>query len=52
MPKAAQLTGMVVTALTVFGTDMDVLYAVPLGVIAGALMTFFVALAEQRAPQE
>jgi hypothetical protein len=48
MPKAAQLTGMVVTALVVFGTDMDVLYAVPLGIFAGALATFLMALIERR----
>lgn len=46
-PKsAAQLTGMLVTAIVVFGTDVDVTYAVPLGVAAGALAMFFVSLAE------
>ena len=48
MPKVAQLTGMVVTAIVVFGTDTDVLTAVPLGILAGAMALFFVSLAEQR----
>jgi hypothetical protein len=48
MPKVAQLTGMIVTAIVVFGTDVDVFTAVPLGILAGALSTFFVALAESR----
>ncbi len=39
---AAQFTGMVVTAIVAFGTDMDVFYAVPLGVFAGALAIFFI----------
>lgn len=47
MPKnVAQFTGMVVTAIVVFGTDLDVYYAMPLGIFAGALATFFVALSE------
>jgi hypothetical protein len=51
MPKnVAQLTGMIVTAIVVFGTDLDVYYAMPLGVFAGALATFFVALSEYRNP--
>ena len=50
MPKVAQLTGMIVTAIVVFGTDTDVFVAVPLGIFAGALATFFVALAEKREP--
>jgi hypothetical protein len=48
MPKAAQMIGMVVTALVVFGTDLDVLIAVPLGVLAGAVMTFILALGEAK----
>ena len=48
MPKVAQLTGMIVTAIVVFGTDMDVLTAVPLGILAGAMATFFMAAAENR----
>ncbi len=51
MPKnVAQWTGIAVTAIIVFGCDIDVLDAVPLGIVAGALATFFVALAEQRRP--
>jgi hypothetical protein len=42
----AQLTGVLVTAIVAFGTDIDVYYAVPLGVFAGALAMFFVSLAE------
>ena len=50
MPKnVAQLTGMVVTAIVVFGTDLDVYTAMPLGLFAGALATLFVALADYRA---
>ena len=49
MPKVAQLTGMVVTAIVVFGTDMDVLVAIPLGILAGGLAMFFVAKAENNA---
>lgn len=49
MPKnVAQFTGMIVTAIVVFGTDLDVYYAMPLGVFAGALATFFVALSDYR----
>jgi hypothetical protein len=48
MPRnVAQWTGLAVTAIVVLGCDMDVLYAVPLGVFAGALATFFVSLSEQ-----
>ena len=43
--NVAQLTGIAVTAIIVFGTDTDVFYAIPLGVVAGALATFIVALA-------
>jgi|GEM_PF-3017285 len=49
MPRVAQLTGMIVTAIVVFGTDLDVYYAVPLGVFAGAIATFLVTLSEYRA---
>jgi hypothetical protein len=49
MPKnVAQLTGIIVTAIVVFGTDMDVFTAMPLGILAGALATFFVALADAK----
>jgi hypothetical protein len=47
IPKSvAQLTGVLVTAIVAFGTDIEVYYAVPLGVFAGALAMFFVSLAE------
>jgi hypothetical protein len=46
--NVAQLTGMIVTSIIVFGTDMDTLYAMPLGIMAGALAMFFVALADYR----
>jgi hypothetical protein len=50
MPRTvAQFTGMIVTAIVVFGTDTDVLTAIPLGIVAGALATFFVALSDNRA---
>lgn len=53
MPKnVAQLTGMVVTAIIVFGTDLDVYYAMPLGVFAGALATLFVAASDYRNPSQ
>ena len=32
----AQVTGVAVTSIVVLGTDMDVVYAVPLGLFAGA----------------
>jgi hypothetical protein len=52
----AQWVGMFVTAVVVLGTDMDVVYAMPLGIAAGALAVFFVTLSDwkleslQRAP--
>ncbi len=50
MPKnVAQFTGMIVTSIIVFGTDMDVFYAMPLGIFAGALAMFLVALGDARA---
>jgi hypothetical protein len=45
-PKFAQVTGMIVTAIVVFGSDADVLLAMPLGILAGALAIFFVSLSE------
>ncbi len=49
MPKSvAQLTGVIVCSIVVFGSDMDVTYAMPLGILAGALAIFFVAVAEGR----
>jgi hypothetical protein len=47
IPKSlAQWTGVAVTSIVVLGCDMDVLYAIPLGIFAGALATFFMALAD------
>jgi len=49
MPKSvAQLTGMLVTGIVAFGTDIDVTWSVPFGVFAGALAMFFVSLTEAR----
>ena len=49
MPKSvAQWTGVAVTAIIVFGCDVDVIYAMPMGVLAGALATFFISLDDQR----
>ena len=44
--SVAQLTGVMVTGIVAFGTDIEVYYAVPLGVFAGALAMFFVSLSE------
>jgi hypothetical protein len=41
-----QWTGLVVTTIIVLGCDMDVAYAIPLGIMAGALATFFMTLAD------
>ena len=50
MPKSlAQITGVIVAGIVAFGTDMDTTYAIPLGVLAGGLAVFFVALAEAKA---
>ena len=43
-----QWTGLLVTTIVVLGCDMDVVYALPLGIMAGALATFFVTLSEAR----
>ena len=51
MPKIAQLTGMVVTAIVVFGTDLDVYYAMPLGIFAGAIATLVVTLSDRAVPR-
>lgn len=49
MPKNyAQWVGVFVTAIIVLGTDMDVVYAMPLGLFAGALAVFFVTMSEWR----
>ena len=47
-PKFAQVTGMIVTGIVVFGSDTDILIAVPLGILAGGLATFFASLSESR----
>jgi hypothetical protein len=44
--SVAQLAGVLVTGIVAFGTDVDVYYAVPLGVFAGAVAMFFVSLSE------
>ena len=44
--STAQFTGVVVTAIVAFGTDLDVFYAMPLGIFAGALAVFFVSVSE------
>ncbi|MBV9571321.1 MAG: hypothetical protein JO056_08780 [Alphaproteobacteria bacterium] len=45
MPKnVAQWTGLAVTSIIVFGCDPDVLYALPLGIMAGATASLVVAL--------
>ena len=49
LPKSvAQLTGVLVTAIVAFGTDLDVYYAMPLGIFAGAMAVFFVSVSEGR----
>ena len=49
MPKSvAKLTGIFVTAIVTFGTDLDLTYAMLLGIFAGALATFFVSLSEAK----
>jgi hypothetical protein len=45
MPKTvAQWTGLAVTAIVVFGCDLDVLYALPLGLLAGAVAAAVIEL--------
>lgn len=49
MPRnVGQWTGLAVTAIIVMGCDIDVVYAVPLGILAGTLATFFVTLDDHR----
>jgi len=49
MPKTiAQLTGIIVCSIVTFGADLDVTYAIPLGICAGALATFFVFVADAK----
>jgi hypothetical protein len=50
MPRSvAQLTGILVTAIVSFGTDLDTTWSIPLGMFAGALAVFFVSLSESHA---
>jgi hypothetical protein len=44
--SVAQLTGVLVTAIVAFGADLDVYYAMPLGVFAGAVAIFCVSISE------
>ncbi|MGD0189482.1 MAG: hypothetical protein ABSD74_01945 [Rhizomicrobium sp.] len=49
MPKnIAQWTGITVTSIIVLGCDTNVFIAMPLGILAGALATFFVSLTETK----
>jgi len=49
MPKnIARLTGIIVCAIVTFGADLDVTYAIPLGICAGALAVFFGSLGEAK----
>jgi hypothetical protein len=49
VPKdIAEWTGVFVTAAIVAGTDKDVIYAMPLGVLAGSLCGLFIVLADHR----
>ena len=49
MPRnVAQFAGIIVTSIVVMGADVDVVYAIPFGILAGTLATFFVALADER----
>ncbi len=52
MPRLnlAQWTGIAVTVIVVLGRDLDILYAVPLGLFAGALANLFSELANLRLP--
>lgn len=49
MPKTvAQWTGLAVTVIVVFGCDPDVLYALPLGLLAGAVAAAVIELDDLR----
>jgi hypothetical protein len=47
----AQWIGIAVTVIVVLGNDLDVVYAVPLGVFASALATLFAELPNLRFPR-
>lgn len=45
MPRTvAQWTGLAVTGIIVFGCDLDVIYALPLGLLAGAVAAALIDL--------
>ena len=46
--KIGQWTGLAVTTVVVLGADTGIAYAIPLGIMAGALASFLVALTELR----
>jgi hypothetical protein len=49
MPRnVAQWTGLTVTAIVGLGCDRDVMWALPLGILAGVLASLMVALDERR----
>jgi len=49
MPKTvAQWTALAVTMIVVFGCDPDVIYAVPLGLMAGAVAAAVIGLDDLR----
>lgn len=45
--QVAQWAGIAVTAIVVLGCDANVFIAMPLGIFAGALATFFITLGEK-----
>jgi hypothetical protein len=46
----AQCTGIAIMVIVILGSDIDVLYAVPLGILGGVLALFFCELANARIP--
>jgi len=49
MPKnVAQWTGLIVTAVIGLGCDRDVMWALPIGIMAGVLASLLAALDERR----
>jgi len=49
MPRnVAQWTGLTVTAIVGLGCDRDVMWALPLGILAGVLASLLIALDERR----
>ena len=46
MPQTlAQFMGMLIAGIVVLGTDLDVIYSVPLGIMAGAITIYLASLA-------